>query len=79
MTAYKKLITIDDPAHVVLSDLPFEKGQRVRVVILPEDDNRAEISQRFRQLFRETQALPEVAEITEEEIAAEINAYRRGE
>ena len=37
------------------------------------------LGQRFRDLFRETQALPDVSEITEEDIAAEIAAYRRGE
>jgi len=30
-------------------------------------------------LFDKTQAIPGVQEITEEEIAAEIDAYRRGE
>ncbi len=37
------------------------------------------LGQRFRELFRETQALSGVSEITEEDIAAEIAAYRRGE
>jgi hypothetical protein len=37
------------------------------------------LGQKFRELFRETQALAGVSEITEEDIAAEIAAYRRGE
>jgi hypothetical protein len=37
------------------------------------------LGQRFRELFRETQTLSGVSEITEEDIAAEIAAYRRGE
>jgi antitoxin ParD1/3/4 len=32
-----------------------------------------------KQLFKETQALASVSEITDEEIAEEIAAYRRGE
>ena len=79
MTAYKTFITIDDPDQVVLSNLPFQKGQRVRVVILTEEDETAIASQRFRELFRATQTLPEVAEITDAEILAEIAAHRRGE
>lgn len=79
MTDYKTFITIENPDQVVLSNLPFQKGQRVRVVILTEDDEKASISQRFRNLFKETQSLPEVNEITETEIAEEIQAYRRGE
>ena len=78
MTTYKTFITIDDPHQVVLSNLPFKKGQRVRVVLLTEDDETA-MSQRFHHLFKETQALPGVSEIPEEEIASEIAAHRRGE
>jgi len=79
MTTYKTFITIEDPDQVVLSNLPFEKGQRVRVVLLTEDDKRAAIGQTFRTLFKETQTLPGVNEITEDVIAAEIAAHRRGE
>jgi hypothetical protein len=79
MTIYKAFITIEDPNQVVLSNLPFEKGQRVRIVLLTEDDERTAISQRFRNLFKKTQSLPGVSEISEEEIAAEVTAHRRGE
>lgn len=79
MTAYKTFITIDNPAQVVLTDLPFQKGQRVRVVMLTEEDETEIISQRFRELFQKTQVAPEVTEITDEEILAEIAAHRRGE
>lgn len=79
MATYKTFITIEDPNQIVLSNLPFQKGQRVRVVLLAEDDERATISQKLRDLFKKTQALPEVSKITEEEIVAEVAAYRRGE
>ncbi|NEO52090.1 MAG: hypothetical protein F6K54_02725 [Okeania sp. SIO3B5] len=45
----------------------------------PIDPERARLSQELRELFDKTQAIPEIQEITEEEIAAEIEAYRRGE
>jgi hypothetical protein len=64
---------------VVLSDLPFQPGQRVEVIILAEDKQEASISQKLQILFDKTQALPRVQDITEAEIAAEIEAYRRGE
>lgn len=79
MNAYKKRITIEDPNNVVLSGLPFQPGQRVEITISAEENSRAEISQKFRNLFDKTQEIPGVQEITEEEIAAEIEAYRRGE
>jgi hypothetical protein len=40
---------------------------------------RSALGKRLRDLFRETQTLPDVSQITEEDIAAEIAAYRRGE
>ncbi|NER07568.1 MAG: hypothetical protein F6K17_35900 [Okeania sp. SIO3C4] len=45
----------------------------------PIDPERARLSQELRELFDKTQAIPGIQEITEEEIAAEIEAYRRGE
>lgn len=79
MNAYKKYITITDPKQVVLSDLPFQVGQRVEIIILAEDNPRAEISKKVRDLFDKTQSLPGIQDITEAEIAAEIEAYRSGE
>ncbi|MEM1171183.1 MAG: hypothetical protein AAGJ08_19405 [Cyanobacteria bacterium P01_H01_bin.35] len=45
----------------------------------PIDPARARSSQELRELFDKTKAIPGIQEITEEEIAAEIEAYRRGE
>jgi antitoxin ParD1/3/4 len=36
-------------------------------------------SEKLKDLFERTQSLPEIQDITEEDIAAEIAAYRRGE
>ncbi len=77
MNAYKKYITIEDPNHMVLSGLPFKPGQRVEVIILAEDRERETLAEKLRQLFKETQALHQDNPLTDEEIAAEIEAYRR--
>jgi putative addiction module CopG family antidote len=45
----------------------------------PIDPERVRLSQELRNLFNTTQAIPGIQDITEEEIAAEIDAYRRGE
>ncbi len=79
MNAYKKYVTITDPKQLILSDLPFHVGQKVEIIILAEDNPRAEISKKLRDLFDKTQSLQGVQDITEAEIAAEIAAYRRGE
>lgn len=77
MNAYKKYIIIEDPKNVILSDLPFQPGQRVEVIILADDSPRLALAQKLRELFKETQALHADNPVTEEEIAAEIEASRR--
>ena len=47
--------------------------------MLSEEDERDFIGERFRNLFKETQSQPEVADITDDEILAEIAAHRRSE
>ncbi|MBE9198654.1 MULTISPECIES: hypothetical protein [unclassified Nodularia (in: cyanobacteria)] len=79
MNAYKTYITIEDPKQVVLSDLPFQAGKRVEIIVLAENKPKAAISTKLRNLFDKTQAIPGMEEITYEEITAEIEAYRRGE
>ena len=79
MNAYKKYITIEDPNNIVLSGLPFQRGQRVEIIILAQENPRAEINRKLRNLFDKTQENPGVQEITEEEIAVEIEAYHCGE
>lgn len=78
MIAYKRTVTIQDPRELVLNDLPFRPGQRVEVVLLAEETP-PNISQlELQSLFRDTQALPIAQTITDDEIAAEIEAYRAG-
>jgi hypothetical protein len=79
MTAYKKYVTIKDPKSLVLTDLPFKQGQVVEVVVIAQDNGESEERVRGLQaLLKETQALPQAKAISEDEIAAEIEAYRAG-
>lgn len=78
MIAYETHITITDPSKITLVDLPFRIGQQVKVIIEIEDKDRAERVRRWQALFKQTQSLPQAQAITEEEIAAEIAAYRAG-
>jgi len=78
MNAYKTYITIKDPKQVVLSDLPFQSGQRVEVIILAENNQKTSLAQKMQELLKETQTLHTDSPLTEAEIDAEIEAYRRG-
>ncbi|MGB8700354.1 MAG: hypothetical protein WCD18_13135 [Thermosynechococcaceae cyanobacterium] len=79
MNAYKRYLTIEDPNHIVLSGLPFKPGQRVEIIIIEEGKEREALVSNLQQLFKETQALHQDNPLTDDEIVAEIEAYRRGE
>ena len=76
MIAYREYITVQESRQIVLSNVPFQPGQRVEVVLIAEEEWPTARVQELRALFKATQALPEAWAITEDEIAAEIAAYR---
>jgi hypothetical protein len=78
MLAHKQYITITDPARLELTNLPFRKGQRVEVVLIADDNDKAARLDELRALFKSTQKLPTVQAISDEMIAEEIEAYRAG-
>ncbi|MBM3236063.1 hypothetical protein FJZ31_07155 [Candidatus Poribacteria bacterium] len=78
MKAYRTYLTITDPERVVLSNTPFRPGEQVEVLFLAYSSESEEAIQALKTLFKETQSLPHIRKITEEEIAAEVTAYRSG-
>jgi hypothetical protein len=76
MTTYRTQITIEEPGRIVLTDLPFPAGQRVEIVVIANGRDQASRAQALQALLKETQALPQAQALSEEEIAAEIAAYR---
>ncbi len=79
MTTYKKTLIIEDSKQLVLTNLPFEEGEKVEITMSAEIPARKALVQELKELFKEIQSLPSSQAITEEEIAAEIDAYRRGQ
>lgn len=73
----KKELVMDNSHSFLLSDLPFQTGEKLLVFIMPEKDLQNNIQQ-WQALFKETQALSQVKSISESDIAAEIGAYRSG-
>jgi hypothetical protein len=76
MKAYRTYLTVTDDKKIVLSDLPFQPGQKVEVLVLAQDEGRIQVIQRLDVLLKTTQTLPQVQAITDDEIAAEIAACR---
>ena len=71
--------------QLIQSELDTGKYENVEAVLrealmlLSERNSRRIIARKVKDLFEKTQGIPGVQEITEEEIAAEIEAYRRCE
>ena len=86
MNSYQAHITVESAGQLVLSGLPFKKGEKVRVMVETEQSfeaRAAESKKRASELFtRVTSAIDNderIPKLTDEEIAKEIEAYRRGE
>jgi hypothetical protein len=77
--AFRTYLTIKDPKHVVISDLPFREGQRVEVVVRARDEADSARVQELKDLFKATQSLPQAQALSEEDIAREIEAHRSGQ
>ena len=77
MQAYKTVATMQKKHRLVLENIPFPVGQQVEVVILTQPSTNIRVTQ-IKALFAETQALPQIQSISEEDIADEIAAYRAG-
>ncbi|HEX6287830.1 MAG TPA: hypothetical protein VFZ66_01495 [Herpetosiphonaceae bacterium] len=79
MKAYRTYLTVTDAKQVVLNDVPFQPGQRVEVLVLTTGETDPAAVQELQALLAETQALPQIQALTDDDIAAEIAAYRDGQ
>jgi hypothetical protein len=77
MPTYRASVTITDPKQVVLTDLPFAAGEQVEVTVRSREDRNA-LSERLQRLFHKTQQEAAHLNLTDEDIAAEIEAARAG-
>jgi hypothetical protein len=73
MNAYKTYAVITESKRLELQNLPFEQGQRVEILVIAEEKKALD---KMKTLFEEIQNLETSKSITEEEIRAEILAYR---
>ena len=77
MNTYRKRLVVQDPKQIVLSDVPFQTGQEVEVILRSAERPAIERKNDLRALLKKTQSLPQIQTLTEEDILAEIEAYRK--
>ncbi len=83
ITAYRKKVTVRPDGRIEILEPFLSPGTEAEVIVLVEDrpESAETLQARVREwetLFKKTQALPQAQTITEEDIAAEIAAYRAG-
>lgn len=79
LTAYRTQTIVPSDGRIEIQEPAFKPGTRAEVIVLVEQPAQSEVMQRiaeWRALFEQVQALPQAQTLTEEEIAAEIAAYR---
>lgn len=79
MNTYRRRLVVQDPKQIVLSDVPFQTGQEVEVILRSTERSAIERKNDLRALLKNTQSLPQIQTLTEEDILAEIEAYRKGQ
>jgi hypothetical protein len=86
MNTFQANFTVDDSAKLVLLNLPFPKGERVHVVVESERDirdrqlrDKKRASDLFQKIAVRMDRDAQFQALTEEDVAKEIAAYRRGE
>jgi hypothetical protein len=80
ITAFRKKVTVRPDGRIEIKSANLKPGTKAEVIVLIENTNagRKERVRRLKALFKTTQSLPQAKTITEEEIAAEVAAYRAG-
>ena len=80
ITALRKKVTARADGRIEIKSKSLKPGTKAEIIVLIEsvDTEREKRVRRLKALFKTTQALPQSKKITEEEIAAEIAAYRAG-
>jgi hypothetical protein len=78
VNAYRTILTVTEPHQVVVNDVPFPEGEQVEVIVVIAQKNNSDTASRLRQLLKDTQSLPQIQQLTDEEIQAEVAAHRSG-
>lgn len=76
MDTYRLRTKVSKDGQLSITGLPFRAGMEVEVIIQGQSQDRQALANELKALFKEMQSLPQADVITEEEIAAEIAAYR---
>jgi hypothetical protein len=78
MDAYETSATVEERGEVRITGVPFAPGTEVEVTISPKRRSAGEFTDAWRRLCDDLRRRPGVKNVTEDDIAAEIDRYRTG-
>ena len=79
MKAYKTSSVITASKQVILSDIPFGVGEKVEVVVSRRiEGSGSESVRKLKALFKTTQSIPQIRNLTDADILDEVAAHRNG-
>jgi hypothetical protein len=81
VTAYRKKIIIQSDGRIEIQDPAFRSGAEAEIIVLVESSpgpSKQDAADEWKLLFNRTREVPQIQDITEAEIAAEIAACRSG-
>ena len=77
MNPYKTSTVVTPSKQVILSDIPFGVGDKVQIIVSrSENGPREGRVRKLKALFKKTQSLPQVRNLTEDEIERKVEAHR---
>jgi hypothetical protein len=79
MNSYETSATVQEQGRVLVAGVPFAPGTEVEVTINPKRRSPEEFSAAWRRLCAELRSRTGLSNITENEIADEIDRYRAGQ
>lgn len=80
MKTYKTSFVITASKQVILSDMPFGVGEKVEVIVSrPVNGSRADRVRKLKTLFKTTQSLPQIRNLTDAEILSEVATRKNPE
>jgi hypothetical protein len=76
MSTFRAYQTVPETNQLVLDKVPFTPGERVEIVVRSCPPNGAALIDEWNKLMKATQVLPQVQRLTDDDIAAEVAAFR---
>ena len=78
MKTFEITTTVDPAGEIRLAGVPFSAGTQVDVIVSPKRKTAEEFGRAWQQVCQQLRNLPQLQNVRDEEIQAEVAEYRAG-